>query len=70
LLLSAAGASAQEVVSARAGTVHFTMGDVSVDEQPVRTTALNFPLLKDGQVNPYRPWTHRVVAGSGSIPPP
>lgn len=50
LLLFASAALAQQVVGARAGTVHFTMGSVSVDGLPVQATEVRFPLLRDGQV--------------------
>jgi hypothetical protein len=42
-------AFAQHVIGARAGTVHFTAGEVSADGQPLRATPLVFPLLKNGQ---------------------
>jgi len=50
LLLSTHAACAQYVVSARAGTIHYLSGEVSVDEQPVRSTPLKFPMLQEGQV--------------------
>lgn len=50
LLFGAHAAVAQHVVGARAGTVHFTVGDVSVDGLPVAATALKFPVLSDGQL--------------------
>lgn len=50
LLLGAHAASAQYVVSARAGTIHYVRGRVSVDGQPLQKTPLRFPMLKEGQV--------------------
>src|SRR5215469_9874139 len=50
LLMCASPAHAQYVVSARAGTIHFTQGEVYLDAQPARATPLNFPLMADGQV--------------------
>ena len=41
---------AQYVVSARAGTINFTRGDVTVDGQRVQRNSLRFPSLNDGQV--------------------
>jgi len=46
----ASPAHTQYVVSARAGTIHFTEGEVYLDAQPVRATPMNFPLMADGQV--------------------
>ncbi len=48
-VLWATVSQAQHVVGARAGTVHFTTGIVTVDGQPVDPTPLHFPLLKEGQ---------------------
>lgn len=42
-------ASAQYVVSTRAGTISFTAGQVSVDDRPVDRNPTKFPTLKDGQ---------------------
>jgi hypothetical protein len=50
LLLGMHAAWAQYVVSARAGTIHYIRGQVSVDGQPVRRTPLQFPMLQEGQV--------------------
>src|SRR5580698_169596 len=50
LLLGTHAAWAQYVVSARAGTIHYIRGQVSVDGQPVRRTPLQFPMLREGQV--------------------
>jgi hypothetical protein len=50
LLLSAHGAWGQYVVSARAGTIHFVRGQVSVDGQPVHWSPTRFTELKEGQV--------------------
>src|SRR5215469_221692 len=50
LLMCASPAHAQYVVSARAGTIHFTQGEVYLDAQPARATPLSFPLMADGQV--------------------
>jgi hypothetical protein len=50
LLLGTHAAWAQYVVSARAGTVHYIRGQVSVDGQPVPRTPLQFPMLREGQV--------------------
>jgi len=50
LLLSAYAARAQYVVGARAGTIHYIEGQVSVDGQPVRMTHLQFPMLQTGEV--------------------
>lgn len=51
-LLAAAANSAwgQYVVSARAGTVNFTTGQVSIDDKTVERKATKFPTLKDGQL--------------------
>jgi hypothetical protein len=50
LLLGTHAACAQYVVSARAGTIHYIRGQVSVDGQLVRRTPLQFPMLQQGQV--------------------
>lgn len=51
LLISCASlAAAQYVVSAQAGTIHFTLGDVYLDGQLLQKGRLVFPLLKDRQV--------------------
>jgi hypothetical protein len=50
LLLGTHAAWAQYVVSARAGTIHYIRGQVSVDGQPVRNTPLQFPMLQERQV--------------------
>jgi hypothetical protein len=47
-LMCAGAAMAQYVVGARAGTVRFTIGEVSVDGRPGRATKTNFPSLKEG----------------------
>jgi hypothetical protein len=41
---------AQYVVSARAGTINYIRGQVSVDGQPVEMQPLKFPMLREGQV--------------------
>ena len=41
---------AQHVVGARAGTVHFTAGAVTVDGQPASATEVRLPFLNVGQV--------------------
>lgn len=48
-LLCAQAALAQGVMGARAGTVNFTVGAVTVDGQAVSVNPTTFPLLKDGQ---------------------
>lgn len=50
LLLVTHAAWAQYVVSARAGTIHYVTGQVSVDGQAVQPTPLKFPMLQAGQV--------------------
>lgn len=51
LLFATANAGwAQYVVSARAGTIHFTTGQVSVDDRPVDHKSTKFPTLNDGQL--------------------
>src|SRR5580700_7949429 len=50
LLLGTQAAWAQYVVSARAGTIHYISGQVSVDGQPVPRTSLKFSMLQEGQV--------------------
>jgi hypothetical protein len=50
VLLGTHAAWAQYVVSAHAGTVHFTGGQVSIDGEPVTRKPLHFPELKVGQV--------------------
>jgi hypothetical protein len=50
LLLATHAAWSQYVVSARAGTIHYIRGQVSVDGQPVRKTPGKFPMLDQGQV--------------------
>jgi hypothetical protein len=50
LLLGAHSSWAQYVVSARAGTLHYIRGQVSVDGQLVPRTPLKFPMLQEGQV--------------------
>lgn len=51
LWLAAANfASAQYVVSARAGTINFTTGQVSVDDQPVDRNPAKILTLRDGQL--------------------
>jgi hypothetical protein len=50
LLLGTQAAWAQYVVSARAGTVHYVRGQVSVDGQLVQMTPLKFPMLQEGEV--------------------
>jgi hypothetical protein len=50
LLLGTQAAWAQYLVSARAGTVHYIRGQVSVDGQPLQMTPLKFPMLQEGQV--------------------
>jgi hypothetical protein len=50
LVLGTNAAWAQYVVSAQAGTVHFTGGQVSIDGEPVAKTRLHFPELMEGQV--------------------
>src|SRR5215471_4688882 len=50
LLLCVSAAHAQYVVSARAGTIHFTEGEVYLNAQPIQATPLTFPLMTDGQV--------------------
>jgi hypothetical protein len=50
MLLSLSCARAQYVLSARAGMVQFVDGNVSLDGQPVRLSATDFPVLKNGQV--------------------
>src|SRR5277367_2397475 len=48
-LLGAHAAWAQYVVSAHAGTIEYTKGQVSVDGQPFQSTPLKFPQLRAGQ---------------------
>ncbi len=50
LLLGTHAACAQYVVSARAGTIDYIRGQVSVDGQQVRRTPLQFPMLQKGEV--------------------
>ena len=50
VLLCTQAAWAQYVVSARAGTLHYISGQVSVDGQPVQMTPFKFPMLQEGQV--------------------
>jgi len=48
--LSASAVLAQSVVGARAGTIQFTTGNVTVDGLPVQATEVHFPALNDGQM--------------------
>jgi len=50
LTLCAMGASSQPVVSARAGLIDLTQGEVSVDTESVRASADRFLSMNDGQV--------------------
>jgi len=50
LFVAAHSAVAQYVVSARAGTINFTTGQVAVDDKPVERKSNKFPTLKDGQL--------------------
>ncbi len=50
LFVAANSAVAQYVVSARAGTINFSVGQVSVDDKPVERKSNKFPALKDGQL--------------------
>ncbi len=50
LLTAAHSAWAQYVVSARAGTVNFITGQVSIDDKTVERRPNKFPTLKDGQL--------------------
>lgn len=50
VLLCANAAWAQYVVSARAGTIHFIRGQVSVDGQPIVKKLTEFPVLREGQI--------------------
>jgi hypothetical protein len=51
LLFAAANSAwAQYVVSARAGTINFTTGQVLVDDRPAERRSTKFPTLKDGQL--------------------
>jgi hypothetical protein len=65
LLLVAPAGWAQYVVSARAGTIHYIKGQVSVDGQPVRKTPVNFPVLQEGQVLRTGNGRAEVLLGSG-----
>src|SRR5579875_3047743 len=47
-LAMTAGVFGQEVVSARAGLIHFVEGSVYVDDQPVSMAPGTFPNLKEG----------------------
>lgn len=50
LFAAANGAWAQYVVSARAGTINLTTGQVFVNDRPVERKPTKFPTLKDGQL--------------------
>jgi hypothetical protein len=51
LLFAAANSAwAQYVINARAGTINFTTGQISVDDRPVDRTSTKFSTLKDGQL--------------------
>lgn len=65
LLLGAQAAWAQYVVSAHAGTIHFTRGQVFVDDKPFARTSLQFPLLREGQILRTGNGRAEVLLGSG-----
>src|SRR5580658_3127655 len=67
LLLGTHAASAQYVVSTRAGTIHYIRGQVSVDGQPVRSTPLQFPMLQEGQVLRTGNGRAEVLLGPGAF---
>lgn len=50
LILCVIPATAQSVVSAQAGLIQFTQGDVYIDARPVQAVGKPFLSLKDGQV--------------------
>lgn len=65
VLLGAQASWAQYVVSARAGTIHYIDGQVSVDGQPLRKTPVKFPVLLNGQVLRTANGRAEVLLGSG-----
>ncbi|HTA45836.1 MAG TPA: hypothetical protein VK789_25495 [Bryobacteraceae bacterium] len=65
LFAAARFASAQYVVSARAGTIHFTTGQVSVDDQPVDRKPTKFLTLKDGQLVRTKNGRAEILLGPG-----
>jgi hypothetical protein len=48
--LAATSASAQSVISAKSGVVHYVEGDVTIDDQAVKPKFGQFPEVKNGQV--------------------
>lgn len=65
LFAAAKFASAQYVVSARAGTIDFTTGQVLVDDQPVDRKPTKFPTLKDGQLMRTKNGRAEILLGPG-----
>ena len=65
LCAAATSVSAQYVVSARAGTIHFTNGQVFVDDQPVDRKSTTFPTLKDGQLLHTKNGRAEILLGPG-----
>ena len=56
-------AMAQHVVSARAGTVYFVDGDVTVDSQQIHAGPTSFPVLKEGELlQTARGWAEVLLA--------
>jgi hypothetical protein len=58
-------ASAQYVVSARAGTIHFTTGQILVDDQPLERKSTQFPTLRDGQLLRTKDGRAEILLGPG-----
>ena len=50
LVITANSAWAQYVISARAGTINFITGQVSIDDKSVERKSNKFPTLKEGQL--------------------
>lgn len=65
LCAAATSVSAQYVVSARAGTIHFTTGQVFVDDRPVDRKSTAFPTLKDGQLLRTKNGRAEILLGPG-----
>lgn len=65
LFATANYASAQYVVSARAGTIHFTTGQVFVDEQPLERKFTSFPMLQEGQLIRTKNGRAEILLGPG-----
>lgn len=65
LLAVANSAWAQYVVSARAGTINFSTGEVSVDDRPVERKPNKFVRLKDGQVLQTNRGRAEILLGPG-----